>query len=88
MWTQIEPFIANVEKTHNQMSTVASYRTNYQQLVQFKDVFLTNSKNMSSLGKYVSFGGLSVSFFFLTDLDPTERVILVARFIQQTTCYL
>jgi hypothetical protein len=33
MWNQMEPFIANVEKTHNQMSTVAAYRTNYQQLV-------------------------------------------------------
>lgn len=70
MWTQMEPFIANVEKTHNQMSTVAAYRTNYQQLVQFKDVFLTNSKNMSSLGKYVSFGGLSVSFFLFNPHRP------------------
>lgn len=81
MWTQMEPHILNVEKTHNQMSTVASYRTNYQQLVQFKDVFLANSKNMSSLGKYVSFGALSVSSPLLNASDPTECVVLVARLL-------
>jgi len=43
------------------MSGVAAYRTNFQQLLMFKNVFMTNSKNMSSLGKYVTFGSLSVS---------------------------
>ena len=62
MWRQLEGHFVAVENTHNQMSTVAAHRTNFQQLAQFKNVFMTNSKNMSSLGKYVSFGTLSVSF--------------------------
>lgn len=70
------------------MSGVGSYRTNYQQLVQFKDVFLTNSKNMSSLGKYVTFGGLSVSVYLLTKLDPTKCVVLVVRLLQQAASQL
>jgi hypothetical protein len=74
--------------SNNQMSSVGSYRTNYQQLVQFKDVFLTNSKNMSSLGKYVAFGGLSVSVYLLTKLDPTKCDFLVVRLLQQAASQL
>lgn len=68
------------------MSTVASYRTNFQQLQQFKDVFLTNSKNMSSLGKYVSFGGLSTQLnvsFSWSDSFNKQRVISKAPLIDQ-----
>jgi hypothetical protein len=61
MWKQLEPHFQAAEQTHNQMSGVAAYRTNFQQLLMFKNVFMTNSKNMSSLGKYVTFGSLSVS---------------------------
>lgn len=69
------------------MSTIQAHRTNYQQLLAFKDIFLANSKHMSSLGKYISFGPLSVSRFIKSELtfsglDLTQRHIFVARFIQ------
>jgi hypothetical protein len=72
MWKQLEPHFANVEQTHNQMGTVGAYRTNYQQLLMFKNVFMANSKNMSSLGKYVTFGSLSVSNLLMTFADTDE----------------
>jgi len=61
MWTTLEPHFNAVETNHNRMSSIAQYRTNVASLIQFRDVFMTNLRNMSSLGKYIAFGTLSVS---------------------------
>lgn len=63
MWNSLEPHFNSVEVNHNKMSSIAQYRTNVASLVQYRDVFMTNVRNMSSLGKYIAFGTLSVSSF-------------------------
>ena len=61
MWTSIEPHIAFVQQTHDDMRKANDHKTSYQQLVKFKDTFLNNTRHMAAFGKYFSFGTQSVS---------------------------
>jgi hypothetical protein len=62
MWKSLEPSIVMVQNTHEEMRQVSTYKTNYAQLVKYKDIFLNNTRHMAAFGKYFSFGKGSVSF--------------------------
>jgi len=74
MWKDLESDISGVEVTRNQLTTAQNYKTDHTQLPKYQELFLRNYSNMSSLGKYFSFGNQRVSSFaFILDGKHDRR---------------